>query len=235
MSSDGKRFAVVTGASGGIGKVTTEILRRHGINTIGISRRIEDTEWTRRCDVRDGDTVQQVFNEIVSTLGQIDILVNCAAVVSIGDPLQISAKEWEEVLQANLLGTYFCCKHAIVHMRPRRYGKIVNVASIAGRSYSRTASVAYTCSKYAVIGLTRHLAASFGKDGININCVAPSQTLSDTLIANISRSQLDALAASNPMGRLAGPEEVAKSIYFLASDAASYINGAVLDINGGQI
>lgn len=235
MSSDAKRFAVVTGASRGIGKVTVELLRTNGIVTIGLSRKLEDSDRTRRCDVRDSDTVQRVFSEIVSTLGQIDILVNCAAVVSIGDPLQISAKEWEEVLHANLLGTYFCCKHAILHMRARRYGKIVNVASIAGRSYSRTASVAYTCSKYAVIGLTRHLAANFGKDGININCVAPSQTMTDTLIANVPKGEIDALAGANPMGRLATPEEVARSIVFLSSDAASYINGAVLDVNGGLV
>jgi len=235
MSSNGKRFAVVTGASRGIGKVAVDVLEKQGVATVGISRSLENTARSRRCDVRDENEVQKVFNEIVATLGRIDILVNCAAVVSVKDPLGISAAEWDEVLRVNLLGSYFCCKYAIPHMRTRRYGKIVNVSSIAGRLYSRTASVAYTCSKYAVIGLTRHLAANFGKDGININCVAPSQTLSDTLLAHVPQAQLDALAASNPLGRLASPEEVARSIIFLASDAASYINGAVLDVNGGLV
>ncbi len=235
MSNEDRRFAVVTGASSGIGKVTAKLLSQSGILTVAISRRLKNSEWTRRCDVQQESSVQRVFNEIASTLGHIDILVNCAAVVSTEDPLEISVEKWEEVFRVNLLGSYFCCKYAIPHMRGRRYGKIVNVSSIAGRLYSRTASVAYTCSKYAVIGLTRHLAATFGRDGININCVAPSQTLSDTLMAHVPQAQLNVLAASNPLGRLASPEEVARSIIFLASDAASYINGAVLDVNGGLV
>ena len=235
MSDEGKRVAVVTGASSGIGRAAAEILKEEGIVTIGISRSLNNTERSRRCDVRDEQTVQRIIGEIVSTFGRIDILVNCAAVVSKKEPLDIGADEWDEVLRTNLLGTYFCCKHAILYMRGRKYGKIVNVASIAGRLYSRTASLAYTCSKYAVIGLTRHLAATFGRDGININCVAPSQTLSETLVAHVPKAQMDALATANPLGRLASPEEVARSIVFLSSDAASYINGAVLDVNGGLV
>lgn len=235
MSVDGKRLAVVTGASTGIGKVTAELLRSQGIATVGISRRLEDASWTRRCDVTDEKSVERVFQEILSTFGGIHILVNCAAIVSTAGLLDVSVQDWEIVLRTNLIGTYLCCKHAIIHMRGRRWGKIVNVSSIAGRSYSRTASVAYTCSKYGVIGLTRHLAATFGKDGININCVAPSQTLTETLLINVSKAQLEELASSNPLGRLADPKEVAQTICFLVSDAASYINGAVIDVNGGQL
>ena len=235
MSGEGERFAVVTGASSGIGKITAEILIGNGIPTVSISRRLANSQWTRQCDIGHEPSVERVLNEIISTLGHIDVVINCAAVVSTEDPLEISVEKWEEVFRVNLLGSYFCCKYAIPHMRGRRYGKIVNVSSIAGRLYSRTASVAYTCSKYAVIGLTRHLAATFGRDGININCVAPSQTLSDTLMAHVPQAQLNVLAASNPLGRLASPEEVARSIIFLASDAASYINGAVLDVNGGLV
>ena len=235
MSSEGERFAVVTGASSGIGKVTAEILRGNGIPTVGLSRRFANSQWTRQCDIGQEPSIRRVLDEIISTLGHIDVLINCAAVVSTEDPLEISVEKWEEVFRVNLLGSYLCCKYVIPHMRSRKYGKIVNVSSIAGRLYSRTASVAYTCSKYAVIGLTRHLAATFGRDSININCVAPSQTLSDTLLAHVPQAQLDALAASNPLGRLATPEEVAQGIVFLSSDAASYINGAVLDVNGGLV
>lgn len=235
MSGEGERFAVVTGASSGIGKVTAEILRGNGIPTVSISRRLANSQWTRQCDIGHEPSVELVLNEIISTLGHIDVVINCAAVVSTEDPLEISVEKWEEVFRVNLLGSYFCCKYAIPHMRTRRYGKIVNVSSIAGRLYSRTASVAYTCSKYAVIGLTRHLAATFGRDGININCVAPSQTLSERLVAHVPKAKMDALAAANPLGRLASPEEVARSIVFLSSDAASYINGAVLDVNGGLV
>lgn len=234
MSSEEGRIGVITGASSGIGRVTAELLRKRGITAVGISRRLEDTDLTRRCDVRDEEDVARVFRELSSTLGQIDILVNCAGVASRSDPLALQVGEWEAVLRTNLIGTYLCCKHAIILMRVRRYGKIVNVASIAGRSYSRTSSLAYTSSKYGVIGLTRQLAANFGRDGININCVCPSQTKSEMLVANVPQAELDALAASIPLGRLAEPEEVAEAICFLVSDAASYLNGAVIDVNGGQ-
>ena len=108
------------------------------------------------------------------------------------------------------------------------------MASIAGRSYSRTASVAYTASKYGVIGLTRQLAALFGRDGITVNCVAPSQTRTEMLAA-VPAAQLQAIAASNPTGRLAEPHEIAAAVGFLVSDSAAYVNGAVLDINGGVL
>lgn len=235
MSSNKGQVAVVTGASRGIGKATADLLRRKSVTTIGISRSLADTGWTRRCDVRDERAVERIFAELVSTFGRIDILANCAGIASIGDPLGLPVEEWEAVLRTNLTGTYLCCRYALIPMRERHYGKIINVSSIAGRSYSRTASVAYTCSKYAVIGLTRHLAASFGKDGININCVCPSQTKTEMLISNVPQAELDRLATSVPLGRLAEPEEIAQTIFFLASDAASYINGAVIDVNGGQL
>ncbi len=235
MSSDGKRVAVVTGASSGIGKVTADLLSKQGITTIGLSRRVEDTHLTRRCDVRDEQLVRAVFGDIIAGFGHIDILINCAGIVSQSDPLAVPVEEWDAVLRTNLVGTYLCCKHAIPTMSAQRFGRIVNVSSIAGRSYSRTASIAYTCSKYAVVGLTRQLAASFGREGITINCVCPSQTKSEMLLTNVAPEQIDALVASIPVGRLAEPEEVAQVICFLASDAASYINGAAVDVNGGQI
>ncbi len=235
MSNDGRRVAVVVGASSGIGRATAELLRKQNVTTIGISRRLEDTDSTRRCDVRNEQSVERVIKNILSTFGRIDILVNCAGIASLGGPLTLTADEWEDVLKTNLIGSYFCCKHVIPPMRAQSYGRVVNVSSIAGRAYSRTASVAYTCSKYAVIGLTRQLGGIYGKDGITINCVCPTHTKSEMLLANMTLPQLNELAASNPLGRLAEPHEVAEVICFLAGDSASYVNGAVVDINGGLL
>lgn len=235
MSSKEKRVAVVTGASSGIGKATADLLQGRGIATIGVSRRLRDSDWSRSCDVREEESVQDVFRSVMARFGRIDILVNSAGIASMGDPLALSVEEWESVLRTNLIGTYLCCKHAIPAMRAQGFGRVINVSSIAGRSYSRTASPAYTCSKYAVIGLTRQLAAVCGRNGITVNCVCPSHTKSEMLLANVSREEMDKLAASIPVRRLAEPEEVAQTICFLASDAASYINGAIIDVNGGQM
>ncbi len=235
MSASSPRVAVVTGASRGVGKATVELFREQGMTAIGVSRSIGNSEGSLSCDVGDEQSVAGLFDELVASHGRVDILVNCAGVASTTAPLELGVEEWEAVLRTNLIGTYLCCKNAILQMQPRRYGKIINVSSIAGRSYSRTASLAYTCSKYGVIGLTRQLAAAYGSDGIRINCVAPSQILSEMLVANVPQERIDELAAANPLGGLADPRHVARTISFLADDGSSYINGAVIDINGGQL
>ncbi len=192
--SDGPAVAIVTGASSGIGRATHERLTRQGVVSIGLSRRTADTERTRRCDIRDEADVSRVIGGIAESHGRIDILVNAAGVSSQGDPFGLGLDEWESVLRTNLIGSYFCCKHVMPAMRRRRFGRIVNVSSIAGRSFSRTASLPYTCSKYGVIGLTRQLAAAVGRDGIHVNCVCPSQTRTEMLIDSVPEDRLAALA-----------------------------------------
>lgn len=233
--SDNRRIAVVTGASRGIGKVVVELLRSRAVAAVGMARRLADAEATVRCDVREERSVARAFQRVRDRFGRIDILINCAGVVSTGDPLRVSAAEWEAMLRTNLIGTYLCCQQAIRSMVKQRYGKIVNVSSIAGRSHSRSASVAYTSSKYGVIGLTKQLAVHFGRDGLNINCVCPSETESEMLLRAVPRPRRLALAKANPLGRLARPMEIAQVIGFLVSDEASYVNGAVIDVNGGLL
>lgn len=235
MSREGPKVAVVTGASSGIGRATAELFRAQAVRVIGLSRHLAESETSIRCDVREERSVERAFRRVTERFGRVDVLVNCAGIVSMTDPLRLRLVDWEAVLRTNLIGTYFCCKQVLGLMRKQRYGRIVNLSSIAGRSYSCTASLAYTSSKYAVIGLTRQLAAQFGKDRITVNCICPSETRSEMLLAAVPRSRLRAAARANPLGRLAEPREVAQAIAFLASDAASYINGAVLDVNGGLL
>lgn len=237
MSAEGRsggRVAVVTGASRGIGAATARLLRSEGFKTVGLSRGIRPGPWSRRCDVAEEASVVDVFRGIVTEYGRIDVLVNCAGAASTAGPLELGSADWELLFRTNVLGTYLACREAIPSMRRLRYGRIVNLASIAARSYSRTASVAYTSSKYAVVGLTRHLAAAFGRDGVRVNCVCPSQTRTEMLERALSPRRRRALEASSPLGRLAEPEEIARAILFLASDGASYVNGAAIDVNGGQ-
>lgn len=235
MSSERRRVAVVTGASSGIGKATAELLCERGVSVIGIARRFADTETTRHADVGDEPSVAEAFRGIVERFGRLDILVNCAGVVTKNGPLEVSVNEWEAVLRTNVIGTYLCCRQALLTMRAQRYGRIVNISSVAGRAYSATASLAYTSSKYAVIGLTRQLAANFGKEGITVNCVCPSETRTEMLLRNVSATRLSTMEAAHPLGRLAEPREIAQAVSFLAQEEASYLNGAVIDVNGGLL
>lgn len=235
MSSSLTRVAAVTGGSSGIGEATADLFTRQGYVTVRLSRRLSDGVHTARCDVRSASSVAKAFRRILQRFGRLDVLVNCAGIASFGDPLRLTTEEWEQVLGTNLLGTFLCCQQALRPMQRQRYGRIVNIASIAARSHSASASVAYTSSKYGVVGLTRQLAAQFGRGGLTVNCVCPSETLTEMLQRRVSPARRRALAAMHPLGRLGRPEEVAHVIAFLASEDASFVNGAVVDVNGGLL
>lgn len=235
MSAEKRKIAVVTGASRGIGLATARLLSARGHLVIGLSRSSRDTRSSLRCDIGDDGSIARAFATILKRHRRVDVLVNCAALAHLGDPLSIPAGDWERVLRVNVTGAYLCAKAALPAMKRRGYGRIVNVSSIAGRSYSRSASVLYTSSKAALLGMTRQLAAGFARHGITVNCVCPSQTETEMLLGATSAAQRKALAAKAPIGRLARPLEVAEAIAFLASEAASYVNGACLDVNGGQL
>lgn len=235
MSPKRAAVAVVTGASKGIGLAAARLLGHKGFTVYGLSRDIKPGRFNRRCDVASEQSVRRVLGGIEADAGRIDVLVNCAAVAHKADPLAIGTEDWERVFRVNVTGTFLCCRQVLAGMKRRSHGRIINLGSVAARSYSRTASAAYTSSKYAVVGLTRHLAASFGGHGINVNCVCPSQTNTEMLRAALSQAAIKILARANPMQRLAQPEEVARVILFLAGPDSSYVNGTVIDVNGGLI
>ncbi len=228
------KVVVVTGATGGLGQVVMQHFIKQGFKCVGLSRRSTDNPDIWVCDVSDENQVKVTFQRIIDTYKKIDILVNCAAIASRGDDLALSAEEWEQVLQVNVIGTYLCCRYALPIMRKHNYGRIINISSIAGRAYSKTSSVAYTASKYAVIGLTRQLAANTVRYGVTVNCVAPSQINTPMLIKNVPLEQREALAKTIPVGRLGEPDEVTAVIAFLSGENSSYVNGAIIDVNGGQ-
>lgn len=233
--SNNEKIVVVTGASTGIGKATAELFKERGFTVINLSRSLPDTKFSRCCDVTNSKKVADVFQKLLGTFEKIDVLVNSAGVAATTDPLQISLEEWDVIFKTNVVGSYLCCQQVLPSMCERRYGQIVNVSSLAGRSYSKSSSVAYTASKYAVIGLTRQLAAHFGPMNIRINCICPSHTETEMLMKHVTLKRQAEIAADIPLKRLAKPKEVAESIFFLASDAASYVNGAILDVNGGSL
>ena len=147
----------------------------------------------------------------------------------------ISVAEWDRVMDVNLKSFFVICRESIRLMKKQNYGRIVNVSSIAGRNKSIVSGVHYTSSKHGIIGLTKQLANEVSQYGILVNCVCPSQTMTEMLAESMSDKAIAELESKIPVRRIATTIEQAMPILFLCSSAASYISGAAIDVNGGQL
>jgi 3-oxoacyl-[acyl-carrier protein] reductase len=182
------------------------------------------------------EDVERALDNIVSQLGTVDILVNNAGVLRSTTPLEaIPEDEWDLVLNVNLKGVFLLTKAVLPIMRQKRYGKIVNISSSAGRSTSELGGAHYTASKAGVLGFTRHTAREYGQYGINVNSVCPGLVDTPMIRQHASDDRLDYWRGQIPLGRFAQPAEEANLVLFLASDEASYITGATIDFNGGSL
>ena len=229
------KVAVVTGAAGGIGQAVVRTLAEHGATVVGVD---VDGSADHRCDVGDEREVTPVFDAIAAAHGGIDILVNNAGVSPKRGhrripALELTQEEWERVLRVNLTGAFNCSRAAAIHMVARGGGAIVNVTSVTRHIWTATPSAAYVASKAGLDGLTRALAMELIPHGIRVNAVAPGRVR--TAMTDASGSEITALTEQAvPLKRLAEPTEIAAAVHFLASDAASYMVGATLDVSGGR-
>lgn len=200
-----------------------------------ISYRLDTPSIAVGADVTNRSEVEGMVSSVHEQLGPIDILVNNAGVLRPTKIVDIEESEWDFVVDVNLKGTFLCSQAVIPGMRARRWGRIVNLSSTAGKNVSTIGGAHYTAAKAGVLGLTRHTASEVASDGITVNAVCPG--LIDTAMTRttITTAEADAYAASFPIPRLGLPEEVADLIAFLATDRAAYITGASLDINGGDL
>ncbi len=228
------KTAVVVGGSRGIGKQVCEDFLETNAHVVYLSRNINEQlkKATHiKCDLRNETEVQRAFAKI----GTIDFLVNVAAINHCKKIENISTEEWDDVLSVNLRSFFLISKLAIEKMKKVRFGRIINVSSIAGRNKSVVSGVHYTSSKAGIIGLSRQASHEVSKYGINVNVVCPSQTMTEMLADSMSNQEIEALCKNIPIGRIATTKEQSMPILFLCSDAASYITGCVLDVNGGQL
>jgi 3-oxoacyl-[acyl-carrier protein] reductase len=227
MSSKG-RSAVVTGGASGIGEAIAHRLRQAGVE-VHIFDISGGSSETIQVDVTDEDACRRA----VSNAQPIDIVVNSAGVAGQNMPSwELPDGEFERVLAVNLFGTYYMCRTAIPGMVSRGWGRIVNIASIAGKEGNPNAS-AYSASKAGVIGLTKSLAKEVADTGVLVNCVTPA-VIETPMLGQVSDEHLKYMLSKIPMGRLGQPEEVAALVGWLCSEECTFSTGAVFDISGGR-
>ena len=243
------RVVAVTGAAQGIGVSTARAFaeQRAHVALLDIDekgaqqaaaeiRAADGRAVALKVDVADEKSVAHAIGAVISEFDKLDVLVNCAGGYGRLATLEdISAEEWDRTVALNLRSVFLCCRAAIPHLKRSKAGRIINVASISGRTISSSTSPAYAASKTGVIQLTRFLAQQLGPAGITSNAIAPITTLTPRVAALRTKEDVERIASQIPLRRLATPEDSAQAMLFLASDAASYLNGTVLDVNGGRV
>jgi 3-oxoacyl-[acyl-carrier protein] reductase len=241
----GGRVVAITGGGGGIGRACALLFAAEGASVAVSDRRLEAARSVAeeveragaralavRTDVTDPADVARLFDEASAALGGVDVLVNGAGIFQSKPIDDMSAEEWDRVLDVNLKGVFLCSQAALRHMKPRGRGAIVSIASLAGQVGGLHAGANYATSKAGVSALTKSLAKNAGPSGVRVNCVNPGP-IETAMTEDWPPDVLAALARSTPLGRLGQADEVARVIVFLASDAASFVHGAHVDINGG--
>jgi 3-oxoacyl-[acyl-carrier protein] reductase len=237
--------AIVTGAARGLGRAAAERLYERGASVavnVRDSARAEtvaaslgERAFAVAGDIAADGVAEDIVRRTLDRFGRIDILVNNAAVAHSTRLSDLSASEWRETIEVNLTAPFLLTRAVLPPMKAQQYGRIINVSSTAGRMVSTLAGAHYTASKAGLLGFTRAAAKELGVFGITVNAVCPGMIDTELTREHATPEQLDELAARYPVPRLGTAREVADLICFAASEAAGYITGASLDINGGDL
>jgi NAD(P)-dependent dehydrogenase (short-subunit alcohol dehydrogenase family) len=238
------KTVLVTGAARGIGRAVAMRCAAEGAAVVAADLAPpEETAAAVRAagrralavavDVADHAAVRAMSAAASRQFEAVDVLVANAG-IGFPDPvLEVTQDRWDRVLNVNLRGAFFCAQALLPAMLARRDGAVVFVSSIAGRRLSLLNGAHYTCSKYGLVGLTRHLASELAGSGVRINCVCPGPTETDLLDRYTTDAGRRAMVERTPLRRLARPEDIADVVVFAASPRARHVHGAILDVNGG--
>ena len=252
------QIALVTGAGQGIGKATAHALAAAGAHVVVADIDRQGAEVTAdtimamqkralavAADVGDLQDIDRMVRQALEQFGQIDILVNNAGVTRRADIMDLTEADWDRIHRVNAKGVFFCLQRVAREMIPRRSGRIINMASIAGKGYAGTSNAAYAASKGAVISLTKIAAQQLGRHNITVNAVCPGVTRTALSDANLQvRAQQEGVtleemerrrAAVIPLQRANDPEDIAAMVVFLASPGARNITGQSFNVDGGLI
>ena len=245
MRIKGKK-AIVTGAAGGFGKAIVRKFLNEGASEIALIdidfESLTEFElelknngykvFPYQADVSNENEVGKVVSSVISVFKEVDILVNNAGITQSLPIQEVSIEDWQRGINVNMTSTFLFCKMIIDNMIKRNYGKIINIASLAGQT-GRLVSVEYAASKAGIMGLTRNLAYQVASAGINVNAVAPGPIVTPMLEKSFSKEVSNKLKSTIPFKRQGTPEDVANAVLFLSSDEAGWITGQVISVNGG--
>jgi 3-oxoacyl-[acyl-carrier protein] reductase len=243
-ASDDSRVVLVTGTAQGVGEAIAQTFLERGHRVVMVDRDAEANARTAArldpanehthaltLDLRDGAAIPLAFAQATERWGRIDVLVNNAAYTTSTPLWEVAIDEWDDVLDTNLRAVFLLSRLAGAQMATRGWGRIVNIASLAGQA-ARPSGVPYAASKAGVIALTRSFAHELASDGVTVNAVAPGP-IETPMVRTVAPAVLERLVAGIPVGRIGDPREVAALVAFLASEEAGFVTGATYDVNGG--
>ena len=245
MNGSSGRVALVTGASQGIGRACALALAAEGA-TVALAARNEANLAAVReeilaaggkaeafaLDIASEESIRSCAKSVLERMGTVSILVNNAGITRDGLVLRMKRADWDDVLGTNLTGAFLLTQALLPAMLKNRWGRIINISSVVGRT-GQAGQVNYASSKAGLIGLTRSLAREVASRGVTVNAVAPGY-IETPMTAVLDEKQREAMMAQIPLGRAGTDTEIGQCVAFLASDAAAYITGHVLDVNGGM-
>ncbi len=232
------RVALVTGSARGMGRAICEVLAESGHRVVGLDRLAQEQGPLERvvaADLTDPAVPRQVVTDILATEGRLDVLVHNAAVYVHQHPLaEVTLEDYDLQTSVNLRAVFFLSQAAAEAMRPNGWGRIIGISSVGARTGGVSNSAIYNAAKAGVISLMKNFARNYGPYGITANAVAPG-AVEGFMTDHLSPEERERFVKLVPLGRFAAPMEIARVVGFLASDGASYINGATIDVNGGWI
>jgi acetoacetyl-CoA reductase len=236
-----KKVALVTGGTRGIGSAISQKLKDSGYTVIAVYQGNDESASkfqkntgipTYKWDVSNFEACEKGVAQVTKDHGPINILVNNAGITRDGVLHKMNFEQWMDVIQTNLTSCFNMCRHVIEPMREQGFGRIINISSINGQK-GQFGQINYSAAKAGIIGLTKALAQESAAKGITVNAIAPGY-INTEMVQSVPQDILTKITSQIPAGRLGEPEEVARSVAFLASDDAGFITGTTLTMNGGQ-
>jgi 3-oxoacyl-[acyl-carrier protein] reductase len=232
------RVALVTGSARGMGRAMGEVLTASGHRVVGLDRLHQDRGSLHRtvvADLTNPSVPGEVVADVLATEGRLDVLVHNAAVLVHEHPLaDVTLEDYDLQTSVNLRAVFFLSQAAAEAMRPNGFGRIIAISSVGARTGGMSNSAIYASTKAGVISLMKNFARNYGRHGITANAVAPG-AIEGFMTEHLTAAERETFTGLVPLGRFADPIEVAHVVDFLASDRASFVNGATIDVNGGWV